>query len=104
MAISYIWIRLDHGLRAMIHVDWDDPASRARLIERVGLYEYNRLHDEQFRSSTIMRPNGYSIRPVVSRFGKLYMVDAGGKATRGFRTIAEAEAYAKTLPPRKGKT
>jgi hypothetical protein len=78
-------------------MNWDDPVARYNLIERVGIAEYNRLIQQHFVDSTVSTVNGYPIRPVGSRFGTIYMIDG---ANTGFRTQAESEAYAATLPPR----
>jgi hypothetical protein len=78
-------------------MNWDDPAARLALIERVGAAEYNRRLLEHQRASTIAVVNGYSIRPVGSRFGTLYHVDGTNTA---FAALVEAEAFAKQQPPR----
>lgn len=72
-------------------MDWNDPAARAALIERVGPAEYNRLAAEHDRSITVATVNGHRIRPVSSRFGRLFMVGGTGKA---FATMDEAEGFA----------
>lgn len=79
----------------MSGIDWDDPAARAGLIERVGVAEYNRLHAQHRRDNIVATVNGYDIRPVNSRFGRIFMVDGSGKA---FAEQAEAEAHARSLP------
>lgn len=73
-------------------MDWDDPAARAELIERVGVEEYNRQHAAHMKASVVATVNGHDIRPVGSRWGRLFMVGGTGSA---FRTLAEAEAFAK---------
>lgn len=78
----------------MSGIDWDDPAARFGLIERVGVAEYNRLHEEHRRQTVIATVNGWDIRTVGSRFGRIFTVDGTGK---GFSTQDEAEAYARTL-------
>ena len=78
-------------------MNWNDPAERAALIERVGGQEYNRLFQEHVEQSTVAFVNGYRIRPVGSRFGLIFMVEGSS----GFRTQAEAEAHAATLPSKK---
>jgi hypothetical protein len=42
-------------------MNWDDPAERLALIERVGADEYNRLFKEHRRSSVVATVNGYGI-------------------------------------------
>lgn len=76
--------------------NWDDPADRARLIERVGIAEYNRLHAEHVRRSAVACVTGYRIRPVASRFGRLFMVDGTGTA---FASQQEAEDFARKRQP-----
>ena len=78
-------------------MNWDNPADRFALIERVGANEYNRLIKEHFRKSVVATVNGYDIRPVNSRFGRIYMIDG---ADRGYRTLEESKVFAATLPPR----
>jgi hypothetical protein len=64
--------------------NWNDPAARNRLIERVGPEEYDRLHAEQTAGSTVAIVNGHAIRKVQSRFGKLYQVGTTGTAFSAF--------------------
>jgi hypothetical protein len=78
-------------------MNWDDPAERARLIERVGPAEYNARHAAHIAASTILTVNGYAIRPVGSRFGRIFMVDGAGV---GFKTAEEATAHALGLKAR----
>lgn len=76
-------------------MDWDDPAERSALIERVGPQEYNRQFAEHRKSSVISTVAGHEIRPVGSRFGRLFAV---GGTDRAFATQKEAEQYAKDNP------
>lgn len=77
-------------------MDWNDPAQRAHLAERVGPAEYNRLFEENRQASIVSRVNGYEIRPVHSgRFGKLYMIEGTGTA---YIHLDLAEDYARGLP------
>lgn len=78
-------------------MDWDDPAARARLIDRVGPAEYERLQAEHWKATTVATVNGYAIRPVQSRFGQLFAVHGTRTA---YRTMREAQAYAESLPAR----
>jgi hypothetical protein len=75
-------------------MNWDDPAERASLIERVGIERYNRLFEAHRQASIVATVNGHDIRPVSSRFGRLYMVDGTGQA---FATLDQAEAFARGL-------
>lgn len=78
-------------------MDFDDPAARAALIERVGRDEYLRLQEEHRRKSVVVTVNGYDIRPVVSaRFGRLFMIDTTDSA---YITLDEATKFAEGLPP-----
>lgn len=78
-------------------VDWGDPVSRLALIDRIGPAAYNEAFRKHMADSTVATVNGYPIRPVPSRFGRLFSVDGANVA---FRTQAEAEAHAATLPER----
>jgi hypothetical protein len=72
-------------------MNWDDPAARARLIERVGIDEYNRLIEEHMEKSIVARVDGYSIRPIVSaRFGRIFMIDG---ANIGFATLERCKEW-----------
>lgn len=76
-------------------MNWDDPAARARLIDSVGVDEYERLHREQMDKSTIEVVNGHGIRVIGSRFGRIYMVDGTGQGhstLEGARKIALSAA------------
>lgn len=76
-------------------MNWDDPAERLRLAERVGPDGYNKAILAHHRATTVSTVNGHAIRPVNSRFGRLFMVGNTGTA---YRTIEEAEAFARKNP------
>jgi len=76
-------------------INWDNPAERFRLAETVGTEEYNRLFEEHFKQSIVCSVNGYGIRPVNSRFGRLFAIVG---TTRAFSDLEEAKAYAASLP------
>lgn len=77
-------------------MDWSDPVARLHLIDEVGPARYNELHRQHMVDSTVATVNGYPIRPVMSqRYGRIFMVDG---ANIGFRTQAEAEQRAMSLP------
>jgi hypothetical protein len=80
-------------------MDWDSPEARYELIQRVGITEYNRLILEHHEKSTVATVNGYRIRPVGTRFGRLFMIDGAAVA---FQTLEQATAHAATLPTAKG--
>jgi len=71
--------------------DFDDPASRFALIERVGPDAYNNALAAHRAASVIETVNGHAIRPVGSRFGRLFMVGDTGTA---FATLNEAHRHA----------
>lgn len=74
-------------------MNWDDPEARFRLIERVGVDEYNRQLEEHHRQSIVTTVNGHAIRPVHSqRFGRIYMV---GDTNKGHATLEGAILIAK---------
>jgi len=75
-------------------MNWDDPAERVALLERVGPIEYNRQHAENMRARVVSRVNGYDIRLTSSRFGRLYAVSGTRSA---FLTQEQAETYARKL-------
>jgi hypothetical protein len=84
----------------MSNINWDDPAARLELIERVGADEYNRLHAEHMKRQTVATVNGYGIRKVNTPYGQLFAVD-GTTTTMAFRTLDEAEAYARECQPKR---
>jgi len=75
-------------------IDWDDPVARLRLIESIGVDAYNAAMKEHLRTSVIKTVNGHDIRPVQTRFGRLFMV---ADTDRAFATLDEAEAFAKEI-------
>jgi hypothetical protein len=79
----------------MTTTNWDDPAERGRLAERVGTAEYNRLAGVHFKATTVAVVNGYSIRPVQTRFGRLFSIGGAGKA---YSSLSQATAEAWKLP------
>jgi hypothetical protein len=82
--------------RRTIVVNWDDPAERFRLIERVGPYRYNELRAEHQRNSIVAEAGGHAIRITMSeRFGRLFLV---GETGRAFANQAQAETYARKKP------
>jgi hypothetical protein len=74
-------------------MNWNDPAERLALIERVGPKAYNEAHLQHMKDETIDTINGHAIRPVQSRFGRLFVVGTTGKA---FSTIDDAKKFATT--------
>lgn len=72
-------------------IDWDDPVARARLIERLGHEAYNKAQAEHIERTVVATVNGYKIRPVQTRFGRLFFIMGMDIA---FQTLAEAEAHA----------
>jgi hypothetical protein len=76
-------------------MDWDNPAERLALIERIGTQAYNDALAEHVRRTTISTVGGHGIRAMRTSFGKLYQVMGTDKA---FRTLEKAEAYAAANP------
>jgi predicted helicase len=77
-------------------MDWDNPQERFALIESVGPDEYNRRMQKHMDDSVVSTVNGYHIRPVNTRFGRLFMVAGTGTA---YQTLELAEQYANSLEP-----
>ena len=79
----------------MRDMNWDDPAARLALIERVGITEYNRQLEAHQRASVVAHAGGYEIRAVHSgRFGRLYMVDGLNRAWSTLeQAVTDAEAH-----------
>ena len=75
-----------------IVINWNDPEERARLSERIGTKAYNEAFAKHIKQSTVATVGGHSIRPVGSRFGRLWQV---GNTGRAFSTREKAEAYAR---------
>lgn len=82
-------------------MDWDDPADRCRLALRVGPEEYNRLHKAHMDATVVDTVNGHRIRPVSSRFGRIYIIDGAGV---GYPDLERARDEARLLPPRVGES
>jgi hypothetical protein len=76
-------------------MDWDNPAERLALIERIGTQAYNDALAEHVRQNTISTVGGHGIRATRTRFGRLYQVMGTGKA---FMTLEQAKAYAAANP------
>ena len=75
----------------MSECDFNDPSSRAAFIERVGPAAYNKAMEQHQAKSVIETVNGHAIRPVGSRFGRLFMVGGTGAA---FATLEAARRHA----------
>ena len=75
----------------MLECNFNDPASRAAFIERVGPAAYNKALEQHQVASVIETVNGHAIRPVGSRFGRLFMVGGTGSA---FATLEAARKHA----------
>lgn len=76
-------------------MNWDLPQDRYELITRVGPEEYNRLHAEHLKASVIKTVNGYHLRYVQTRFGRLVQVL---DTTMAFVHLDAAEKYAESQP------
>ena len=80
-------------------IDWNNPAERLALIERVGIDEYRHLLEEHFKRTTEITVNGHAIRRIPSRFGEL---DAIGTTGRAFLSLPEAVNFAESYPSAAG--
>jgi hypothetical protein len=80
-------------------MNWDNPAERLALIQRVGVAEYQRLlneyGDEHRERTTVAVINGRSIWPVECKYGRVF---AGQGLNVAFATLDGAIAHARTLP------
>ena len=72
-------------------INRDDPAQRAQLIERVGAKAYNEAFAAYQKESILETVNGHAIRPVGTRFGRLFMV---GNTSSAFQTLDQAREFA----------
>jgi hypothetical protein len=79
----------------------DDRAARLELHERVGAEACNRTMAGHEKASTVATVNGYEIRPVTTRFGRLFQLVGTGQACT---TRELAEACARKLPTRTALT
>lgn len=75
-------------------MDWNNPADRFHLADRLGPEAYNKAFQEQHRRSIVATVNGHDIWPVGSRFGKLFRV---GGTDRAFSTLEAAKKYAEEV-------
>jgi hypothetical protein len=76
-------------------VNGDDPTARAELIERVGPDRYNDALRAHLESITVVTGSGHAIRPTNTRFGRLFVVGATGRA---FPKQSDAEDFARQHP------
>jgi hypothetical protein len=76
-------------------IDWDDPAARGALVERIGAEAHHAALLEHQKRTAVTIVNGHAIRPVRTRFGRLFSVGSTGKA---FATLAEATRFAGNEP------
>jgi len=76
-------------------MNWDDPSARAALAMRLGPDGYNKAFEAHLKESTVATVGGHAIRPIGTRFGRLFSVGSTGTA---FSTQAQAEEYARTNP------
>jgi hypothetical protein len=76
-------------------MNWDNPEDRAALVQQIGVEAYNKAYENYIDESTVSIVGGHKIRPVNSRFGKLFNV---GNTGRAFQKQSEAEKYASENP------
>ena len=81
-------------------MDWNNPADRLALVERVGIKAYNTAFEEHMKASTIVTVCGHAIRKTRTRFGQLFQV---GKTGRAFIKPEDAEKYARENPVVEGQ-
>ena len=78
-------------------MDWNDPIQRSRLAEKLGLARYAQAFEQHVLASTVAKINGHTIRPVQTRFGRLYQVGSTGRA---HPDLEEAKKIALDAPAR----
>jgi|GEM_PF-2722687 len=61
-------------------MNWDNADERARLAIRLGPEAYRKAFQDHVKATTVAIVNGHRIRPVKSRFGRLYQIGTTGKA------------------------
>lgn len=76
-------------------MNWNNPADRLALVERVGIEAYSKAFEEHMKKSTVVTVCGHAIRKTGSRFGQLFQVGRTGKA---FIKLEDAEKYAHENP------
>lgn len=76
-------------------IDWNDPAARAALIERIGAPAYNAALAEHYGKCVQTYVNGHAIRAQQSRFGRLLAVGSTGNA---YAELADAIRFANSIP------
>jgi len=77
-------------------MDRDNPAERARLAIRLGPQAYNKAFKEHVKNTTVAIVNGHRIRPVKSRFGRLYQI---GTTNKAHQDLEEAKRIASEHEP-----
>ena len=78
-----------------MQINWDDPTARAALIERVGPKGYNEAFEKHVKDTTVNTVGGHAIRPIGTRFGRLFQVGNTGSA---FYKQEQAEEFAALNP------
>jgi hypothetical protein len=74
---------------------WNDPEDRARLLEAVGVEEYNRQAEKERVRTIAAWANGYPIRAVSTPFGRLFAVEGTPVA---FGRLDQAVRHCEGLP------
>jgi hypothetical protein len=77
-------------------MDWDNPDERARLAIRLGPHGYRKAFEEHVKNTTVAIVNGHRIRPVKSRFGRLYQI---GTTNRAHSDLEQAKRIASEHEP-----
>lgn len=81
---------------AKTEFDLDQPEGRLAAVEALGPEAYNAAMKAHVKASCAEVVNGYGIRPVATRFGKVYAVVGDDM---GFSTIEAARTHALSLKP-----
>jgi hypothetical protein len=76
-------------------MDLDTAEGRFAASQQLSTAAYNRAMADHIAKSVIETVNGHGIRPVQTRFGRLFHVGTTGSA---FRTIDQAREFASAQP------
>ena len=79
-------------------MSFDTPEGRYAATQSLGVAEYNRQYAAHVRSSFLAIVNGYGLRPLNTRFGRLIQVYGEGSDGKAFATLEQAHNHANSLP------
>ena len=74
----------------------DKPEDRLAFIDRFGIPAYNQAMKDKLEKDVVANENGYPIRSISTRFGRLYSVDNTGNA---YKSLDDAKRYANSRDP-----